>query len=54
MALYREALRKVFPGKRIVCGLLWTAGPLLMRLDDKGLDAQLAGLADLDPGGARS
>lgn len=49
MALYREALKKVFAGKRIVCGLLWTAGPLLMRLDDKGLDTQLEGLADLDP-----
>jgi ATP-dependent helicase/nuclease subunit A len=54
MALYREALKKVFAGKRIVCGLLWTAGPSLMRLNDEGLDAQLGRLADLDPGGARS
>jgi ATP-dependent helicase/nuclease subunit A len=54
MALYREALKKVFGGKRIVSGLLWTAAPKLMRLPDDLLDARLARLADLDPQGARS
>jgi ATP-dependent helicase/nuclease subunit A len=49
MALYREALRRVFPGKKVVCGLLWTAGPKLMRLPDGPLDTQLGRLADLDP-----
>jgi ATP-dependent helicase/nuclease subunit A len=54
MALYREALRRVFPGKKVVCGLLWTAGPRLMRLSDGLLDTQLARVADLDPQGGRS
>jgi ATP-dependent helicase/nuclease subunit A len=49
MALYREALRRVFPGKKVVCGLLWTAGPKLMRLPDGPLATQLGRLADLDP-----
>jgi ATP-dependent helicase/nuclease subunit A len=49
MALYRAGLRRVFPGKKVVCGLLWTAGPKLMRLPDALLDAQLARVADLDP-----
>jgi ATP-dependent helicase/nuclease subunit A len=54
MALYREALRRIFPGKKLVCGLLWTAGPRLMRLPDTALDTQLERLADLDPQGSRS
>jgi len=54
MALYRAALKKVFPNKTIVSGLLWTAGPALMRLPDGLLDAQLGRLADLDPPGPRS
>jgi ATP-dependent helicase/nuclease subunit A len=54
MALYREALKKVFGGKRIVSGLLWTAAPKLMRLPDGLLDARLVRLADLDPQGVRS
>lgn len=49
MALYRAALRRIFVGKTIVCGLLWTAGPQLMRLEDGLLDAQIARLAHLDP-----
>ncbi len=54
MTLYRSALRRVFPAKKVVCGLLWTAGPRLMRLSDGLLDAQLARVQDLDPQGARS
>ncbi len=42
MALYRAAARKVFPGKRIACALVWTEGPRLMRLSDTLLDAELA------------
>ncbi len=33
MALYRAALAKVFPGRRIACALVWTEGPKLMPLD---------------------
>src|SRR5262249_8466858 len=42
MALYRAAAAPIFPGRRIVCGLVWTDGPVLMRLSDDILDRQLA------------
>jgi ATP-dependent helicase/nuclease subunit A len=45
MALYRAGAAKVFPGRRIVCGLLFTDGPRLLRLSDALLDRQWAGLA---------
>ena len=55
MALYRAAAEKIFPGKRIVCGLVWTDGPTLMTLSNGLLDAELGRIrARLDPGGARS
>ena len=41
MALYRAAAERIFPGRRIVCGLLFTDGPRLMQLSDVLLDAQL-------------
>lgn len=50
MALYRAAAARIFPGKRIVCGLVWTGGPFLMRLSEAGLDAQLGQIMRrLDP-----
>ena len=55
MALYRAGAAKVFPGKRIVCGLVFTDGPRLLQLSDVVLDAQLADIAArLDPAGSRS
>ncbi|HWD49800.1 MAG TPA: double-strand break repair helicase AddA [Rhizomicrobium sp.] len=42
MALYRAALAKVFPGKRIAMALVWTEGPHLMPLPDALLDAEIA------------
>jgi ATP-dependent helicase/nuclease subunit A len=55
MALYRAAAAKIFPGKRVVCGLVFTDGPRLLQLSDVVLNAQMAGIsARLDPGGARS
>jgi len=52
MALYRAALAKVFPGRRIACALIWTEGPRLMALDDALLDAETAHIRTrLDPGG---
>jgi len=42
MALYRAALAKVFPGKRIACALVWTNGPALMTLPEALLDAEIA------------
>ena len=55
MALYRAGAAKVFPGRRIVCGLLFTDGPRLLRLSDAILDRQWEHLARrLDPGTVRS
>jgi len=55
MALYRAAAQRIFPGKRIVCGLVWTGGPFLMRLSDAILDAQLGQIQRrLDPEGSHS
>ena len=55
MALYRAAAAHIFPGKRIVCGLIWTDGPFLMRLSDPLLDRQMALIRGrLDPDGGHS
>ena len=55
MALYRAAAAHIFPEKRIVCGLIWTDGPRLMRLSEGILDRQLAELSRrLDPEGGHS
>ena len=42
MALYRSALRKIYPGRRIACALVWTDGARLMALPDALLDAEIA------------
>jgi ATP-dependent helicase/nuclease subunit A len=42
MALYRDCAARIFQGRRIVCGLLWTDGPRLLRLSDRILDRQIA------------
>jgi len=60
MALYRDGAARIFPGRRIICGLVWTDGPSLLRLSDRLLDRQIAALSarldppDLDPDGGRS
>ena len=55
MALYRDGAARIFPGRRIVCGLVWTDGPRLLRLSDGLLDRQIAALsARLDPEGVHS
>jgi ATP-dependent helicase/nuclease subunit A len=55
MALYRAAAFRIFPGKRIVCGLVWTSGPFLMPLSEPLLDAQLGQIQRrLDPEGPHS
>ncbi|MFO1017777.1 MAG: double-strand break repair helicase AddA [Hyphomonadaceae bacterium] len=38
LALYREVLRKIFPGKPVSCALLWTESPHFMDLPDERLD----------------
>ncbi|MGH6870500.1 MAG: double-strand break repair helicase AddA [Rhizomicrobium sp.] len=51
MALYRAALAKIFPGRRIKAALLWTEGPHLMPLPDALLDAEIGLIrARLDSG----
>jgi ATP-dependent helicase/nuclease subunit A len=42
LALYRNVLRSIFPGKALVCALLWTEAPRLMQLPESRLDAALA------------
>jgi ATP-dependent helicase/nuclease subunit A len=42
MALYRAALQKIYPQKRIACALVWTDGARLMTLPDALLDAEIA------------
>jgi ATP-dependent helicase/nuclease subunit A len=55
MALYRAGAMRVFPNRRIVCGLLFTDGPRLLRLSDRILDAQMTDIAArLDQGDGRS
>jgi len=55
MALYRAAAARIFPDRRIVCGLIWTDGPFLMRLSDPILDRQMALIRRrLDPDGGHS
>jgi len=44
MALYKAALSKVFPGKRITCALVWTDGPSLMPLPDDMLEAEIGAI----------
>ncbi|MBS0272989.1 MAG: double-strand break repair helicase AddA [Proteobacteria bacterium] len=44
MALYKAALSKVFPGKRITCALVWTDGPSLMPLPDALLEAEIGAI----------
>jgi ATP-dependent helicase/nuclease subunit A len=55
MALYRAAAAKIFPGKRIICGLVWTEGPTLMELSNDFLDAEIGRIRErLDPLSVRS
>ena len=44
MALYRAALRKVFPQRRVETALVWTSVPQLTRLPGSRLDAEIARL----------
>ena len=41
MAAYRALLNSIYPGRRIVCALLWTDGPTLMEIPTDSLDAAL-------------
>jgi ATP-dependent helicase/nuclease subunit A len=45
MALYRAALQKIYPGKRIDCALVWTDGARLMPLPSALLDEEIARIA---------
>jgi ATP-dependent helicase/nuclease subunit A len=41
MALYRAALTRLYPGRRVSCALVWTHEARLMPLPDSLLDAEL-------------
>jgi ATP-dependent helicase/nuclease subunit A len=44
MALYRAVLAPLWPERRLRMLLIWTAGPLVVRLDEAVLDAALAAI----------
>jgi len=44
LALYRELLRQIYPGKRVDCCLLWTRSGRLMPVEDGLMDRALAEL----------
>jgi ATP-dependent helicase/nuclease subunit A len=48
MALYRAALQKIYPGKRIDCASIWTDGARLMPLPPTLLDAEIAAIAAVE------
>ncbi|HMM15292.1 MAG TPA: double-strand break repair helicase AddA [Parvibaculum sp.] len=50
MAAYRAVLGEIYPGREIVCALLWTDGPSLMEIPPALLDRALA--ASRPPGAA--
>jgi ATP-dependent helicase/nuclease subunit A len=45
LALYREVLRQIFPGRIVSCALLWTEKPHLMDMPDTRLDDVFATFA---------
>ena len=47
MALYREILKPVFEGRKIISRLIWTSGPQIMELEDALLDRVLEKLDNL-------
>jgi ATP-dependent helicase/nuclease subunit A len=49
MALYRAALGRIYPGKRIDCALIWTDGARLMPLPAALLDIEIAKVAARNP-----
>ncbi|MCA8932337.1 MAG: PD-(D/E)XK nuclease family protein, partial [Rhodospirillaceae bacterium] len=38
MAIYRAALRAIYPGREVACALVWTDGARVMQLSDAALD----------------
>jgi ATP-dependent helicase/nuclease subunit A len=49
LALYREALRKIYPEKRVRCALVWTDGARLMEIPDVLLDAEIRRITERQP-----
>jgi ATP-dependent helicase/nuclease subunit A len=41
LAIYRDALARIYPGREIRCALLWTQGPLLMPISPERLAGHL-------------
>jgi ATP-dependent helicase/nuclease subunit A len=46
MALYRAALQKIYPGKRVDCALIWTDSARLMSIPTETLDAEMQSLVE--------
>jgi ATP-dependent helicase/nuclease subunit A len=48
LALYREVLRRLYPGRAVRCALLWTETAALMDIPPAALDAELQSIAGRD------
>ena len=46
LALYREVLKPIYPGKTVRCLLVYTEGPLLYSLSEEELGKALLELSD--------
>ena len=46
MALYRAALQKIYPNRRVECALIWTDGAILMDLPAELLSRELSRIAE--------
>jgi ATP-dependent helicase/nuclease subunit A len=44
LALYRALVQPLYPGRRVRCLVIWTAGPTVQEAPTEALDAALAGL----------
>ncbi len=44
LALYRALLRRIYPGRRVRCMLIWTRACLVTPIDDDAMDAALAAI----------
>jgi len=44
LALYRALVAPLYPGRRVRCILVWTAGPTISEIAPEAMDAALAGL----------
>ena len=47
MALYRELVRKIYPGYKIRCLLLWVNGPEFTEIPDEKIESALQAIKEI-------